>query len=387
MDKYLTKKRKQDPPDRSDENPTKVQITVLPKTVVTIPSDSDLGTDRPQQPRLSSYSKDKNGRQFQASWFKDFPWLEYSVKRDKAFCFCCRIYTTQTSKSKSAFVVDGFSNWTGALAPDKGFKKHNSTEDHKLSFQRWIDRRNIAEKKTTSINNQLDPDRLSAVAEHREYFSLLVKYHQFFLKTELAYRGRDETDESENMGKWKEFIKLQLDTNRRFKELHSKITAKHKTYDYTSKRICNEIVEVIAQLIREKMISEINEAGMYAILIDECKDNAGHEQLSLCFRYLKEGTLHERFHSLHRSPNTDAHHLVEDHIVPTLKSANITAVLIGGGADGASVMSGCHEGVFVKLLQYYSCIIYIHCAAHRLNLVVAAYLSSCSDTVLLNQNI
>ena len=68
--------------------------------------------------------------------------------------------------------------------------------------------------------------------------------------------------------------------------------------------------------------------------------------------------------------------------MPTLKSANITAVLIGGGADGASVMSGCHEGVFVKLLQYYSCIIYIHCAAHRLNLVVAAYLSSCSDTVL-----
>lgn len=387
MDKYISRKRRNaDPPDETNiQIPKKVQVLpVVSKasgnSSQTLPS--DIGRNKPQQPRLQAFPKDRHGRQFQNSWYDDFPWLEYSVAKDKTFCYPCRVYTTQTSKSKSAFVLEGFSNWTGALAPDKGFKKHNTTEDHKLSFLRWQDRLSIAEKKTTSINNQLDPNRLSAVAEHREYFTLLVKYHQYFLKNELPYRGDDETDESECAGKWREFINLQLDTNPKFQELHQKITTKHQKYDYTSKRSCNEMVEVICEVIKETIISEINTAGMYSILIDECKDNAGHEQLSICFRYLKEGTLYERFHSLHRSPETDAHHLVEDHIVPTLESSNITAALIGGGADGASVMSGCHEGVFVKLLEYYSSLIYVHCAAHRLNLVVAAYLSGCPDAAM-----
>ena len=54
----------------------------------------------------------------------------------------------------------------------------------------------------------------------------------------------------------------------------------------------------------------------------------------------------------------------------------LTAALIAGGADGASVMSGRHEGVFEKLKTFYSWIIYVHCAAHRLNLVVTSYLST-----------
>ena len=256
---------------------------------------------------------------------------------------------------------------------------HDSTKDHELSFLRWQDRIAIKEKKTTSIDNILDPDRLSAVSEHREYFTLLVKYHLYFLKNELPYRGYDETDDSLCLGKWKEFIKLQLDTNPRFQELHSKVTSKHKKYDYTSKHTCCEMVEIIAEFVRESIITDVNEADMFSILIDECKDNAGHEELSLCFRYLKEGVVNERFHSLHRVPDADAEHLVEDHIQPTLKSSNITALLVGGGADGASVMSGCHEGVFAKLQQYYDCLIYIHCAAHRLNLVVSSFLSGSAD--------
>ena len=40
---------------------------------------------------------------------------------------------------------------------------------------------------------------------------------------------------------------------------------------------------------------------MLALLIDECKDNAGHEELSICFRYLvKDKGIMERFYSLTR---------------------------------------------------------------------------------------
>ena len=36
-------------------------------------------------------------------------------------------------------------------------------------------------------------------------------------------------------------------------------------------------------------------------------------------------------------------------------------------------MSGCNEGVAAKLRRRYPWLLYIHCAAHRLNLIVAAY--------------
>jgi len=49
-----------------------------------------------------------------------------------------------------------------------------------------------------------------------------------------------------------------------------------------------------------------------------------------------------------------------------LKTLNITAQ----SYDGASVMSGCLEGVQAKIKQLYPCTIYTHCMAHRLNLVV-----------------
>ena len=48
----------------------------------------------------------------------------------------------------------------------------------------------------------------------------------------------------------------------------------------------------------------------------------------------------------------------------------------GGSRWGPSVMSGCNEGVYCKLRRNFSWLIYIHCAAHRLNLIVVANLKN-----------
>ena len=45
------------------------------------------------------------------------------------------------------------------------------------------------------------------------------------------------------------------------------------------------------------------------------------------------------------------------------------------GADGTSAVNGCNEGVSAKLKREYPWLIYAHCPAHCLNLIVASYLS------------
>ena len=341
-------------------------------------SDDDLGRVDcgPSQPKLASFPKGRKNRCFRAIWYESFRWLEYSVKQDRAFCFACRNFSTSTSKSDIAFTKTGWNAWAKAMETNRGLRKHDACSDHLLSMTRWESHASQREQEAAGIRNMLDPDRPSVVSNNREYMKMLLQYHQYFCSEEMAYRGHDETTESQNAGKWKEFINLMLRTNPLFKKYHDKMKQRYRTYDYTSKRSSNELVKSMAFEVRRTIKEQIDEAGMYSMLIDECKDNAGHEELAICFRFVNDSEeIEERFYELARLKETDAATIVNTGILPAFERMNTSASLLAVGADGASVMSGCYEGVAARLARQYPWLIYIHCAAHRLNLIVATYLS------------
>ena len=47
-------------------------------------------------------------RSFQSSWYIDYPWLEYSVSKNCAYCFPCRFFSVHGDKT---FIYTGYSNW------------------------------------------------------------------------------------------------------------------------------------------------------------------------------------------------------------------------------------------------------------------------------------
>ena len=50
-------------------------------------------------------------RRFNPKWFKEFSnWLEYSIKKDAAFCLCCYLFK-DVAWENDAFVCKGYSNW------------------------------------------------------------------------------------------------------------------------------------------------------------------------------------------------------------------------------------------------------------------------------------
>ncbi|CAB4040240.1 Hypothetical predicted protein [Paramuricea clavata] len=303
---------------------------------------SDLGTlvDGPSQPNLGSYPRNQKNRCFRAAWYTSYLWLEYSIAKDKAFCFACRNFSTSTCKSDPAFTEVGFSKWSKAMENNRGFKAHDKCSDHLLSMARW-ESYNIQKKNPgASIRNMLDPERPSVVENNREYMKTLLEYHQYFCSEEMAYRGHDETDESLNAGKWKEFIKAMLRTNPTFNQLHSRLTQTYKVYDYTSKGSSLELIRAMASEVRHLIEEQIDKTGMYSMLIDECKDNAGHEELSTCFRFVNDkGRVEERYYDLVRLKETDAETIVNEGVLPTSKKLSLSATLLALGADGASVMS------------------------------------------------
>ena len=53
----------------------------------------------PYQPRFKKFKKFEKGRSFQGSWYEDDrfkPWLEYSPKKDSAFCLPCFLFHKPT---------------------------------------------------------------------------------------------------------------------------------------------------------------------------------------------------------------------------------------------------------------------------------------------------
>jgi hypothetical protein len=73
------------------------------------------------------YSSPKSHRRcFQTHWFKEFPWLEYSLTKDAAFCFPCYLFSKNPSEKAGSdvFTVKGFNSWKKVKRKNCAFISH-----------------------------------------------------------------------------------------------------------------------------------------------------------------------------------------------------------------------------------------------------------------------
>ena len=88
----------------------------------TISTHINLGSFQPELQKSPSTKHGMQNRRFRFSWFSKFPWLEYSISKDKTFCFPCFLFY-DTSTKYNAFIVDGCQNWK-YVSCDKKFILH-----------------------------------------------------------------------------------------------------------------------------------------------------------------------------------------------------------------------------------------------------------------------
>jgi hypothetical protein len=72
----------------------------------------EMGPCQPKNHKFEFTNKGGIERRFCRVWFKEFPWIEYSVEKDAAFCFVCYLFKDRTkSPGGDSFVKNGFRNW------------------------------------------------------------------------------------------------------------------------------------------------------------------------------------------------------------------------------------------------------------------------------------
>jgi hypothetical protein len=129
------------------------------------------------------------------------------------------------------------------------------------------------------------------VAKNRLILSKLIDAVIFCGKFELALRGHDESENSENPGIFQGLVNYTPELDSALKE-HLQSTTVFKG---TSKEIQKDLLDCIFGVYQDVVSVEINNADFLGVIADETTDVSSKLQTVLAFRYVKDGKPVERF--------------------------------------------------------------------------------------------
>ncbi|XP_050527956.1 uncharacterized protein LOC126898050 [Daktulosphaira vitifoliae] len=322
-----------------------------------------------KQTVLTQYPKTKD-RSFQALWFHEYKWLMYSVEKDAAFCYACMQFKPSGMKDV-AYTSSGFKNWKNAKDAKRGFPRHEKTGSHVEAMIMWEEKKN-RQTSNTEISTLVNDKTLE---KHRYYLKSIFEVVQFLVINELSFRGSYDIDEKAERGLFIKLFEFALKKDRFLAECNETIPNNGK---YTSPEIQNEIIQIMAESVRESVVIDVMKSDVpwFTLMEDGTKDKNNRENIAIAIRYVKEGKPRESLLNIITTKELDAKTFTEKTIETLRENSIDLSRLLSQCYDGANVMSGKKGGVSGLLEQHLNRKIpYIHCFNHRLHLVVVKAVS------------
>lgn len=340
------------------------------------PEDISQGPgDDLRRPVLGSFPPKKFGSQMRAfspGWYQLYAWLEYSRIKDSVYCFACSHFGRRGVgvHQEAAFTANGFNTWVKA---QKVLQTHSTSATHRFAMEAWAEFKIRRETPGSRICNALDAGHAKVVHDNRVYMTAVVEALRYTSCQGIALRGHREGEDSSNRGNFLEFLHAVSKFNTTVAEKLANLPQNAK---YTHHSIQDEIVSLMAKMIRVETSNNVRDAGMFALLVDESKDTSKKEQVSVVVRYIKGDGVHEDFFHFTAADGLDAASLLAL-IKTTLTKCNIDhGECVAQCYDSAAVMSGGSKGVQERFQREVPQALYVHCHAHRLNLVLSDCVSN-----------
>lgn len=263
---------------------------------------------------------------------------------------------------KRTFIDVGFRKWKDS---SELLEKHSQSDRHANAMSGWLNLKVVESKKDSSIKDKLDANRSKEVEANREHVKCLLRVTSLLGRQGLAFRGHDESETSDNRGNFSEILDMLADSN---EILRKKMESRYG--HYTSPEYQNDLIQVFGNKVLTTVSTQIKKAKYFAILVDETKDRSRKEQLCLIIRFFDGEKIQERCCGTYHMQQLDAESLA-NFILKKLDELGLElSNCIAQCYDGASVMSGWASGVQARVAEKVPHAIYIHCYAHRLNLVL-----------------
>ena len=292
---------------------------------------------------------------FKSVWFQKWDWLHYVPHLSAVICFsCANAYEKKLidlcKNSDPAFICKGFKNWTKGTVK---FSGHEDSKTHKLSVMGLAQ----ASQQPVShmINSKLDEDYKVSI----QWLKTLFTSVQYLARQCIAIRGH--TLDSGNLHQ------LLLT---RCRDSPSLMVWFNKKQNWNSPVHQNEILNMLSHSIVRQLVSEINKASVFSVIMDGTQDISGDEQESVCIRYVDENFVsHEVFVGFYKADGTTG--LALSNILKDifLRLGLPIKNLRFQTYDGAGNMTGKDNGCQAIIKQSQPLALYVHCGPHVTNLV------------------
>ncbi|KAJ8910402.1 hypothetical protein NQ315_011366 [Exocentrus adspersus] len=200
---------------------------------------------------------------------------------------------------------------------------------------------------------------------NRRFMQLPIRATVFLSKQELAFRGHREGESSSNRGNFKELLTDCIAVSPADIQEHYKKIA--PVFSANSKTIQNELINCISDYIQSFIEKEIKDCDFISIQVDDTTDIC---QYRSAVYVVTGGIVKERFLGFFDVSSDRSADTLFNIVLNCLDKYDCRSKLVGQCYDGASVMAGHLNGLQAKIKEIAPQAIFVHCLAHRLNLVL-----------------
>lgn len=164
----------------------------VPKSTRTLKDTDDIVDQPPKKKPIQpiiNFPRRKIGNKqlfFQSSWYKIYPWIQYSVQLDAIFCFYCRHFATSTSheKQQDVLIVSGYTDWKNISGMTK---KHNEANSHKTSFAKH--QGFMTSKSVGAVTLQINSHVKENITKNREILKSIIRSILYCARQDIGLRG------------------------------------------------------------------------------------------------------------------------------------------------------------------------------------------------------
>ncbi|KAM9311655.1 zinc finger MYM-type protein 1-like [Gastrophryne carolinensis] len=209
----------------------------------------------------------------------------------------------------------------------------------------------------------------------RDILHRLLDITLFLAKQNLAFRGHKEDGSSLNKGNFLEMVELLSKYDPVLKEhlirLKRHTCKLNVSVSYLSPQTQNEFISVLANHVKEKIVTDIKSAKYFGIMFDSTPDVSHTDQMSEVIRYVhitRKVEVKEVFLGFFPLKGKKATDLSSD-ILKKLESDGLDIMMCRSqGYDNAATMAGIHGGVQSILMEKNRKAVFNGCVDHSLNL-------------------
>nr|XP_047146142.1 zinc finger MYM-type protein 1-like [Hydra vulgaris] len=237
------------------------------------------------------------------------------------------------------------------------YRKHEEScvldEKFMLSFNTLLSRCN---SKSNVIEVDLNNSCLKLLSDNRKKLVLIIKTIIFLGRNDLAFRSY-------------------RDDNKYYPDIGESSTQKVlKNATYISKTTQNQLIDSCGKAIEEVLIKNVKHSIFYSILCDKAVDCSNTEQMSLVLRYVNSNNeICEDFLRLIDCKTGTSGLSLSLNVLNALQEFGLDIQNCRGqGYDDAGCMAGEYKAVVSRIKALNHKAIFVHCASHRLSIVVAA---------------